>query len=80
MKRNNIEISLQYASGNSSKIDRKEAYIARMRSGKLTREKWVRNYVEEGRLVKDIDGRIFRIESVVPTTTVPVQLTTLVEV
>jgi hypothetical protein len=51
-----------------------------MRSGKLTREKWVRNYVEEGRLVKDIDGRIFRIESVVPTTTVPVQLTTLVEV
>lgn len=40
---------------------RKVAFKVVMKAGILTRHKWVRNHVQKGEMVKDSDGRVFRV-------------------
>lgn len=39
-------------------------YKVTMKAGELTRSKWVRNEVQPNWVVKDADGRLFRVKSV----------------
>jgi hypothetical protein len=41
------------------------AYRVTMKSGKLTRSKWVKNKVTPQQVVRDYDGRVFRIKDVI---------------
>lgn len=43
---------------------RKVAFKVLMKSGRMTRHKWVKNRVHKGDLVKDEDGRLFRVKGV----------------
>ena len=51
-----------------------------MVSGRVTREKWVKNRVQEGDIVKDKDGRVFRVQAVLMVKDVCMELTTLEKV
>jgi hypothetical protein len=46
---------------------KKDMYKVLLRAGNLTREKWAGNEVKVGDLVKDEDGRVFRVVEVQKT-------------
>lgn len=46
---------------------KKDMYKVLMTSGKVTREKWAGNEVKVGDIVKDEDGRVFRVKDVQKT-------------
>lgn len=56
---------------------RKIAFKVHMQSGILARYKWVKNRVVVGDVVKDSDGRIFRVTAVEMVPDPSMELTTL---
>lgn len=58
-------------------ISVKSVFKVTLKCGNLTRNKWVRNEVTPGQVVRDSDGRLFRVLDVAETEPVAVQLTTL---
>ena len=56
---------------------RKVAFKVHMKSGKLSRYKWVRNRVSIDDVVEDVDGRRFVIKGVVMVPDPSMELTTL---
>lgn len=58
-------------------ISVKSIFKVTLKCGNLTRNKWVRNEVTPGQIVRDSDGRLFRVLDIAETEPVAVQLTTL---
>ena len=55
----------------------KYAFQVTMKSGRLTRQRWVRNRVQPKQIVRDTDGRLFRVHTVKMTPSPAVQLVSL---
>ena len=70
-------ISMNDLKSKTNRIGRRFAFKVNMKSGNLTREKWVKNRVFKGQLVKDSDGRLFRVKDVKMTEAPPMSMTVL---